>query len=165
MSFSTGKIAEIGLGLPSCFTGHISDAHSVMSQDSLAREIIDRVNDSPYGHKGRKRGGNSAAPRTKPAASSEPKEVKTPPPAHPIQYVSQFFFVDLGNELKSLLLILQPNKRVAGCCHFASQFKGRSTKYAPFRRRILRRNRCCVLFPRNWCKWRTAIRRRCPQGT
>ncbi|KAI0088316.1 fungal-specific transcription factor domain-containing protein [Irpex rosettiformis] len=55
-----------------------------LSEDSLAKEIIDRVNNSPYGHKGRKRGGNSGASRTKTTPSSEPKEDNPPPPAQPI---------------------------------------------------------------------------------
>ncbi|THH02019.1 hypothetical protein EW026_g775 [Hermanssonia centrifuga] len=43
-----------------------------LSQDTLAKEIIDRVNNSPYGHKGRKRGAPPSG-RTRPT-SAESKE-------------------------------------------------------------------------------------------
>ncbi|KAI0340338.1 hypothetical protein BDW22DRAFT_1430945 [Trametopsis cervina] len=49
-----------------------------LSEDKLAKEIIDRVNNSPYGHKGRKRGGAASRPRPN---SSEPRDDHAPPAA------------------------------------------------------------------------------------
>ncbi|KAI0694111.1 fungal-specific transcription factor domain-containing protein [Cytidiella melzeri] len=57
-----------------------------LSEDTLAKEIIERVNNSPYGHKGRKRGVATAASKARPA-SSEPKDDNSAPSpvqsAHP----------------------------------------------------------------------------------
>lgn len=46
------------------------------TQDALAKAIIDRVNNSPYGHKGRKRGATTTS-RSRPAAS-ESKDGESP---------------------------------------------------------------------------------------
>jgi len=44
-----------------------------LSEDALAKEIIERVNNSPYGHKGRKKSAPSSSGRTRPTPN-EPKD-------------------------------------------------------------------------------------------